>query len=166
LPARSAETYTAHSTAISAAQFNKVHLPPCIAVPSISLASASDKRCSLGFAYSCPLGDSMVRQVTLHFVYLVPEVKSQKWEHLHRFLNPGAMEHDQQVMLICRDLDISHHIFVSLRARDWTVPSGGQVLLLRYDLVALALEVRSRTNPLGFVDLDAVREELAEGSGE
>jgi hypothetical protein len=106
----------------------------------------------------------MVQKVTLHFVYLVPEVKGPKWEHLHRFLNPGAMEHDQQALLICRDLDISHHVFVSLRTKDWKASIGGQVLLLRYDLVASVLEVRSRTNPLGFVDLDAVREELAEGS--
>lgn len=48
LPAPAAETYTAHSTAIPAVQFNKVYLTPCKAVPSISFATASDKRCSLG----------------------------------------------------------------------------------------------------------------------
>ena len=42
-----AEPYTAHSTAIPAVQFNKVYLTPCAAVPSISVAAASDKRCSL-----------------------------------------------------------------------------------------------------------------------
>ena len=48
LPTRPAETYTAHSTAISAVKFNKVYLTPGSAVPSISSVSASDKRCSLG----------------------------------------------------------------------------------------------------------------------
>jgi hypothetical protein len=48
LPATAAETYTAHSTASPAVQFNKVYLTPCSTAPSFSVAWASDKRCSLG----------------------------------------------------------------------------------------------------------------------
>jgi hypothetical protein len=48
LPCTAAETYTAHSTAILAAKFNKVYLTPCTAVTASGIAAASDKRCSLG----------------------------------------------------------------------------------------------------------------------
>jgi len=49
LPTLAAETYTAHSTAIPAVQFNTVYPTPCTTVPSISIGSASDKRYSLDF---------------------------------------------------------------------------------------------------------------------
>jgi hypothetical protein len=55
LPTPAAETYTAHSTAIPAVQFNTVYPTPCTAVPSISFGSASDKRYSLGRASSSKL---------------------------------------------------------------------------------------------------------------
>ena len=38
LPTRAAETYTPHSTALPAVQFNKVYLTPCSAAASISVA--------------------------------------------------------------------------------------------------------------------------------
>ena len=47
LPPLAAETYTARSTAIPAVQSNKTYLAPCTAVPSMSVAAASDSRCSL-----------------------------------------------------------------------------------------------------------------------
>ena len=50
LPAPAAETYTAHSTVGPAVQSNEVYPTPCTTVPSISIASASDKRYSLGLA--------------------------------------------------------------------------------------------------------------------
>ena len=48
LPTPIAETYTAHFTADPAVQSNEVYLTPCITVPSISFASASDNLYSLG----------------------------------------------------------------------------------------------------------------------
>jgi hypothetical protein len=50
LPAAAAETYTAHSTALPAVQFNTVYLTPCTAVPSFNFGAASDKRSSLWIA--------------------------------------------------------------------------------------------------------------------
>ena len=47
LPIPAAETYTAHFTAGPAVQSNEVYPTPCTTVPSISFASASDKRYSL-----------------------------------------------------------------------------------------------------------------------
>jgi len=47
LPAAAAETYTAHSTALPAVQFNTVYLTPCTTVPSFNFGAASDKRSSL-----------------------------------------------------------------------------------------------------------------------
>ena len=48
LPTLAAETYTAHPTDGPAVQGNQVYPTPCTTVPSISIAAASDKRCSLG----------------------------------------------------------------------------------------------------------------------
>ena len=48
LPIPAAETYTAHFAASPAVQSNEVYPTPCTTVPSISFASASDKRYSLG----------------------------------------------------------------------------------------------------------------------
>lgn len=56
MPTPAAETYTAHSTAIPAVQFNTAYLTPCTTVPSISFGTASDKRYSLddaGFFAVC-----------------------------------------------------------------------------------------------------------------
>ena len=52
LPPRTAETYNAHSAVTSAVQFNKVCPTPCSAVPSFTVASASDKRCSFAVIYT------------------------------------------------------------------------------------------------------------------
>ena len=46
LPARAAETYTPHRRRHPGGQFNKAYLTPASAVPSLSVGSASDKRCS------------------------------------------------------------------------------------------------------------------------
>ena len=108
----------------------------------------------------------MAKSFKVHFVYLAPEATGPEWKQIHCFLHPEALEQDQQPMLVCRDLDMSHHAFVSLRAKDWAESKGTWLLLLRYDLVASILEVRSHTNQLGFVDLKAIREALAEGSEE
>ena len=62
LLAPAAEPYTAHVTALSAVQFNKVYLTPCFAVPSISVAAASDKRCSLGSQMTPAAALSVARQ--------------------------------------------------------------------------------------------------------
>jgi hypothetical protein len=56
LPTPAAETYTAHSTAIPAVQFNTVYLTPCTTVPSISFGTASDKRYSLSGPLSAASG--------------------------------------------------------------------------------------------------------------
>ena len=100
-----------------------------------------------------------MRSFTVHFVYLSPDALEARWTHLHRFLHPGSREHDQQALIVGADLDIAHHPYLSIRARDWE-GTGGRILLLRHDLVDSILEIRSHTNQLGFVDLSAVREEL------
>jgi len=56
LPAPAAETYTAHSTAMPAVQFNTVYLTPCTAVPSFNFGAASDKRSSLDFMKTPTIG--------------------------------------------------------------------------------------------------------------
>jgi len=101
----------------------------------------------------------MTRSITIHFAYLSPCVFEARWAHLHRFLHPGSRKHDNQALIVGADLDIAHHPYLSIRARDWE-GTGGRVLLLRHDLVDSILEIQSHTNQLGFVDLSAVREEL------
>lgn len=51
LPKQATETYTAHATAIPAAQSNEVYLTLCTPVPSTTFISASDKRYSLDYFY-------------------------------------------------------------------------------------------------------------------
>ena len=103
----------------------------------------------------------MTRPITVHFVYLSPCVLDDRWSHLHRFLHPGSRSHASQALIIGVDLDIAHHPYLSIRARDWA-GTAGRVLLLRHDLVDSILEIQSHTNQLGFVDLSAVREQLME----
>ena len=107
----------------------------------------------------------MVGPFTLHFVYLSQAALQPEWQHIRDFLEPESLEKGQ-ALVICRDLDIGHHVFAKMLAKDWTVEKGTQPLLLRYDLVASILEIRRHTNPPGFVDLAALREQLAVGSVE
>ncbi len=102
-----------------------------------------------------------MRSFTLHFVYLSPCSLDARWAHLHRFFHPGSREHNQQALIVGADLDIAHHPYLSIRARDWE-GVGSRTLLLRHDLVDSILEIQSHTSQLGFVDLSAVREELTE----
>lgn len=94
-----------------------------------------------------------------HFIYLCPEVLEPRWSYLHRFLHPGCYQHDKQNMVFCGNLDLTHHVFLSARAKDWIGEQGAKTVLLPYNLVDAILEVVSHKNPLGFVDLKKALEE-------
>ena len=96
----------------------------------------------------------------VNFVYLSPAVLSDPaWRHLHRFLQPGSRDKDQQALIVGRDLDIHQHPYLSIRAKDWE-SAGAKQVLIRHDVVASILEVSSHTTQVGFVDLSVVREQL------
>ena len=94
-----------------------------------------------------------------HFIYLHPNVRDQRWSYLHRFLHPGSYQYDRQNMVFCGNLDLSHHIFLSARVKDWTGEQDAKIVLLPYSLVDAILEVASHKNQLGFVDLKKALEE-------
>lgn len=94
-----------------------------------------------------------------HFIYLNQDVREPRWSYLHRFLHPGSYRHDSQNMVFCGNLDLSHHVFLSARAKDWTGGQGAMTVLLPYNLVDAILEVVSHKNQLGFVDLKKALEE-------
>lgn len=96
---------------------------------------------------------------TYHFIYLRPEVREPRWSYLHCFLHPGSYQHDKQSLVFCGNLDLSHHIFLSARAKVWAGEQGAKIVLLPYSLVDAILEVVSHKNQFGFVDLKKALEE-------
>lgn len=107
----------------------------------------------------------MIKPFTVHFVYLTQAALHPDWQHIRDFLDPESLE-SGQAMLICRDLDMGHHVFVQMLAKDWTKEKGTCFLFLRYDLITSIIEIRSHTNQIGFVDLKKIREALAREPGE
>jgi hypothetical protein len=96
-----------------------------------------------------------------HFIYLSPEVRDVRWSSLHRFLHPGSYSRDQQNMVLCSDLDMSHHIFLTATLKDWTGDKS-KMVFLRYDLVDAILELVSHKNPLGFASPEKPLDEQLE----
>lgn len=99
--------------------------------------------------------------LTLHFVYLRPEAQGARGRHLHRFFHPKSLEKDQQALIVCSSLELSHPVFARLRARDFS-EKGSRSILLRYEFVDSMLEVRANTGQLGLVDIETIRDELEE----
>ena len=85
-----------------------------------------------------------------HIIYLNPEVKDARWSHLHRFIHPGSAEQAGWTSLVCTDLDISHGLFLSCKAKNYS-GRGPKTILLRYGLVDSIVEVASHTSQPGFV---------------
>lgn len=94
---------------------------------------------------------------TYHLMYLLDEVESPQWSHLHRFIHPGSRNESGWKSIFCADLDMSG-AFISCLAKDF---SGGKAkkLFLRHGLVASIIEVASHEKPFGFKNLE---EELGE----
>ncbi len=92
-----------------------------------------------------------------HIVYLNPEIEDSRWSHLHRFIHPGSAQDPGWKSLVCTDLDTSHGVFLSCKAKNWT-GEGARMIQLRYGLVDSIVEVASHTNQLGFVGPDGFPE--------
>ena len=54
---------------------------------------------------------------------------------------------------------MSHHVFASMRARDWIEPAR-RLIFLRYELIESIQEIRSVKGPIGFVDMTEVRRQI------
>jgi len=90
-------------------------------------------------------------ETTLHILYLRPEAMDDRWSYLHRFFHPGTLEHNKRPVITCASLDMTHHVFLSLRAKNFA-GKGTKTIHLRYDFVDAILEVSSHKSQLGFVD--------------
>ena len=96
----------------------------------------------------------------LHFIYLVNSVLvDPQWEHLQRFLHPYSKTQNQEALLVGADLELGQYLCI--RAKSWD-GSGSQAIRLHHHMVASILDVPSHTTQLGFVDLSAAREQLAD----
>jgi hypothetical protein len=96
---------------------------------------------------------------TYHFIYCRPEILEARWSHLHRFVRPSSRDEIGWVCILGANLDISHHTFASLRAKDWTA-KGSQMLSIRYDLIESLLQVGSHQTVIGFAGLHEFDEEV------
>lgn len=93
-----------------------------------------------------------------HFIYLHPEIKDSRWSFLHQFIHPYTQRTDDINMVICTDLNLHHHAFLTATLKDW---SGGKAksVHLKYNLVDAILEIQCRKNPLGFLDSETPLDE-------
>lgn len=88
-----------------------------------------------------------------HLLYLHPGVEDAQWSHLHRFVHPGSRSDPGWKSMLCTNLDLSHHVFLSCKAKSYS-GGGPKAVSLRYDLVLSIVEVGSHTIKAGFVDPD------------
>ena len=86
-----------------------------------------------------------------HLVYLRPDATDVRWSFLHCFFHPGMLEHDKQAVIFCTSLDMTHHIFLALRAKNFS-EKGTKAIHLPYSLVDGMLELSSHQSQLGFGD--------------
>jgi hypothetical protein len=89
---------------------------------------------------------------TYHLIYLLDEVESNQWSHLHRFIHPGSRNESGWKSIFCSDLDMSGS-FLSCLAKDYF---GGKAknIFIRHGLVASIIEVASDEAPFGFKNLE------------
>lgn len=95
---------------------------------------------------------------TLDFLYLNAQVLTPEWSFLRPYLHPGTLGRDGHALVVA--IDLSFDALAAFRAPDWTRDAVVTVRL-PHNLVAAALEVRSRHIQFGFADLDGIHERLA-----
>lgn len=88
--------------------------------------------------------------IKYHILYLHPSVESEQWEHLHQYLRPGSRNQPGWNMIICKNLDIGHGLFLSCDAKAWG-DGGVRHIHIRYELVASIVEVGAQDFQLGFI---------------
>lgn len=87
----------------------------------------------------------------VYLVYLNDTVLSTYWSHLHRFLHPGSKDETGWVSILCTHLDISHHVFATMNAKDWSENKGTVPILLRYELIMSIVKIGKSTKQYGFI---------------
>ena len=91
-----------------------------------------------------------MRDKSLYIVYLNPAVTDDRWSTLHRFFHPGILDHDKRTAIVCFSLDISHHVFLSAKVRDFSTDKNKKVHL-PYNLVDVIIELETHKDQLGFL---------------
>lgn len=56
----------------------------------------------------------------IYFIYLLPRVLAEPaWKHLERFFHVPTLENEKQALMVGCELDLHHHPYLSIRAKDW-----------------------------------------------
>jgi hypothetical protein len=99
----------------------------------------------------------MSEKCSYYIIYLRDFAESEEWSHIHRFILRGGHSEPGWKGILCTDIDLSHHVFLSCKAKD-NEDAGAKNIFLRYDLVASIVELASHNNLLGFVDSSQFQE--------
>ena len=90
-----------------------------------------------------------------HLLYLNPEIKDDRFAHLHRFLHPGSSAQIGWMNMLCTDLDLTHGYYLICKAKSYS-GEGPKTVHIRYALVDSIVELSSHNIQLGFLDSNEI----------
>ena len=92
-------------------------------------------------------------EFTVHFVFLHQVAGEQTWSYLNDYFHPGAIKHEEQIMIVGKELDLSHHVFTKLSAKNWLTKKV-ETIYLPYSLISGIKEIISKQKSFGFLSDD------------